>query len=135
MRSILVSNFMRFLTSSSWIAAHSQTLRLLALSLSYAASLLIFQQGLLVKRQVLPQRSACCSSDSVVAFNTKHKHCWLPPRFNKTILLIVDALRYDFIFPYDNYKGRLHPLPNSRYHRQMVRDKLGDCCKFILIVI
>src|SRR5688500_7835090 len=111
---------MRFLTSSSWIAAHSQTLRLLALSLSYAASLLIFQQGLLVKRQVLPQRSAC-SSD--LAFNTK-KHCWLPPRFNKTVLLIVDALRYDFIFPYDNYKGRLHPLPNSRYHRQMVRGKL-----------
>jgi hypothetical protein len=99
---------------ASWIA-RSQALRVVALSLSYAISLLIFQRGLLVKRQVLPHKSSCL--DSVISLPPDI--CWLPPRYNKTILLIIDALRYDFIYPYENEKKK--KLPLNPYHQgQMV---------------
>ncbi|KAH7723895.1 Protein C27A12.9 [Aphelenchoides avenae] len=52
-------------------------------------------------------RSAC---SDVLA----HPHCWIRPQFNRSIWLIIDALRFDFIAP--PAKGA---PPNTFYHGQM----------------
>jgi len=103
----------------TFLFTHFQ-ISILALSLSYAISLLIFQHGLLIKRQVLPQKSSC--SDAGVVNSGK---CWLSPRYNKTIMLVIDALRYDFIYPYENDDNdeqcNLNKQQSSNYfHGQMV---------------
>jgi hypothetical protein len=105
-----------------WIARF-QISRILALSLSYAISLLIFQHGLLIKRQVLPQKSSCSDAGVVNSGN-----CWLSPRYNKTIMLVIDALRYDFIYPYENDDKKMkgdqcnwnNQQSSSYFHGQMV---------------
>ncbi|KAL3125906.1 hypothetical protein niasHT_009435 [Heterodera trifolii] len=85
---------------SSSAISKSLILRLLALTLSYSVSLLIFQRGLLVKRHILPHRSSC---EDIVA--REPRQCWTEARFSKVILLIVDALRFDFILPSNGLKN------------------------------
>ncbi|KAI1709253.1 type I phosphodiesterase / nucleotide pyrophosphatase domain-containing protein [Ditylenchus destructor] len=78
------------------------------LIIGYTVSLLVFQQGFLLKRNVLPNRSSC--ADVVTA---DRENCWIPAQFNKSIWLVIDALRYDFIEP---HKYANNPQPESRYY-------------------
>lgn len=110
---------------------------LLFLTVGYVLSLLIYQKGFLQKRHVLPGRSslrrAVCicttSGRSACSDVLAHPHCWIRPQFNRSIWLIIDALRYsrsrsclalqpifrfDFIAP--PAKGA---PPNTFYHGQM----------------
>uniref|UniRef100_A0A914D243 GPI ethanolamine phosphate transferase 3 n=1 Tax=Acrobeloides nanus TaxID=290746 RepID=A0A914D243_9BILA len=66
--------------------------KLLLLTISYLLSLLIFQRGLLLKRQVLRQQSNCTDVHANPA-------CWIQHRYNRSIWLVIDALRYDFVAP------------------------------------
>jgi hypothetical protein len=97
----------------SLISSQYVLFRFIALSLSYTISLIIFQKGLLVKRLVIPSKSFC--------LDTNLENCWIKPRYNKSIILIIDALRYDFIFPYENCINlqRLHGEENF-YRGKMV---------------
>jgi phosphatidylinositol glycan class O len=51
-----------------------------------------FTSGFLLSRKVLPNISQC--SDEI--------NSCLPPKFDKTILLVIDALRFDFAIPINN---------------------------------
>uniref|UniRef100_A0A915DFZ1 GPI ethanolamine phosphate transferase 3 n=1 Tax=Ditylenchus dipsaci TaxID=166011 RepID=A0A915DFZ1_9BILA len=64
---------------------------------------------ILLKRSILDGRSTC---SDVVTYD-KHS-CWLPAKFNRTIWLIVDALRYDFVDP-SSKDGATNPF----HHHQM----------------
>uniref|UniRef100_A0AC35G7X6 GPI ethanolamine phosphate transferase 3 n=1 Tax=Panagrolaimus sp. PS1159 TaxID=55785 RepID=A0AC35G7X6_9BILA len=71
--------------------------RICLISTAFITALLIFQKGFLLKRQVLPNKSQC---SDVIA----NPFCWSKPSYNKTIWLIIDALRHDFILPIDSTK-------------------------------
>lgn len=63
---------------------------LICVILGYFVALLIYQGGLLLKRRVVPIRSTC--SDVVISSPTS---CWMPARFNRTVILVIDALRFN----------------------------------------
>uniref|UniRef100_A0A914GSZ2 GPI ethanolamine phosphate transferase 3 n=1 Tax=Globodera rostochiensis TaxID=31243 RepID=A0A914GSZ2_GLORO len=69
-------------------------------------------RGLLVKRHVLSHRSSCGDVDA------NDPQCWTSAHFNKTILLIIDALRFDFVFPAHNGIERMDS-PSKYYIGQM----------------
>lgn len=68
-------------------------INIVLLCLSYLTSLLLFQYGFLLKRTEIPKRSEC--TDVSV---TRHS-CWLPARYHRAVVVIIDALRYDFAAP------------------------------------
>ncbi|XP_028411816.1 GPI ethanolamine phosphate transferase 3-like [Dendronephthya gigantea] len=63
----------------------------------------IFTRGFLLKRVVVPQNSKC--SDVISNSTFFHAHdvfqefgsCWRTARFKKAVLIVIDALRYDFM--------------------------------------
>lgn len=89
-------------SNSSWL---SSALRLHALSIDAVAllavfvvlllhlgALSLFTRGFLLKRTTLEPRNECdLASDT----------CIVHPKFNRAVILLVDALRYDFLFPVD----------------------------------
>ncbi|KAI5952929.1 GPI13 [Candida theae] len=58
-----------------------------------------FTRGFLLSRDVLPNIATCDEFGSCV-----------PPRFNKTVILVIDALRFDFTIPVD---GSAEPYHNN----------------------
>ncbi|EMG50615.1 GPI13 GPI ethanolamine phosphate transferase 3 [Candida maltosa Xu316] len=56
-----------------------------------------FTQGFLLSRNVLPDISTCQDQNGCV-----------PPRFDKAILLVIDALRFDFVIPVPDSKEYYH---------------------------
>ncbi|VDO88936.1 unnamed protein product [Heligmosomoides polygyrus] len=75
-------------------------MRLLLLSLSFVFSLIIFQSGFLLKRKELHMRSKC--SDAKLL----HSECWMQRQYKKVVVMLVDALRYDFMVPVVEHGSR-----------------------------
>lgn len=65
-------------------------LNLALLCLSYISSLLLFQCGFLLKRMEVHRKSEC--SDVSITRTS----CWLPSRYRRAVIILIDALRYDF---------------------------------------
>lgn len=63
----------------------------------------IFTQGFLLSRQVLPNISHC-EVDSL----SETSPCLQRPIFQKAIILVIDALRYDFTIPIEGSKKYYH---------------------------
>uniref|UniRef100_A0A0N4VFJ6 GPI ethanolamine phosphate transferase 3 n=1 Tax=Enterobius vermicularis TaxID=51028 RepID=A0A0N4VFJ6_ENTVE len=78
-------------------------LNLLLICLSFFAALVLFQCGFLLKRHEISSRSNC----SDVSYT--RGACWLPAQYKRAILIVIDALRYDFAAPphYSQYSGHL----------------------------
>ncbi|VDN30202.1 unnamed protein product [Gongylonema pulchrum] len=80
------------------------------LGISLAISLLLFQRGFLLKRVELSSRSSC----SDVA--TPRGACWLPAQYDRAVIILIDALRHDFILPPTDlnntaaYLGHMHTI-------------------------
>lgn len=76
------------------------------LTLAHAAAIVVFSKGFLLNRVELPQRSSC--SDYASGWRmaesgkgdatTSSGSCVTAP-FDRTVLLVLDALRYDFVLP------------------------------------
>lgn len=79
------------LTERGHLQAHF--VNIVLLSLCFIIALLLFQHGFLLKRHEVQTRSSC--SDVTVTRSA----CWLPARYQRAIILLVDALRYDFVAP------------------------------------
>ncbi|CAI9631151.1 unnamed protein product [Alternaria burnsii] len=64
----------------------------------------LFTSGFLLTRLVLDHKSECALPpiDSANAYTAgdAEKGCWHPKTFNKAVVIIVDALRYDFTVPF-----------------------------------
>lgn len=70
----------------------------------YIIGIYIFTQGFLLNRLVVPKTSTC--NDSLAFSTLLNTHgekvaninsCWRPARFKKAVLVVIDALRYDFM--------------------------------------
>lgn len=82
-----------------------------------------FTQGFLLSRQVLPDIATCSDEQCV------------PPKFDKTVMIVIDALRFDFVIPVDEDKADpyyhnnfpiLHELMNKQPDNALLFKFLAD---------
>lgn len=59
----------------------------------HIGSLVLFSRGFLLSRTTLEKRNSCEPAQA--------DDCTLPPKFDRAIILLVDALRFDFLLPID----------------------------------
>lgn len=87
----------------------------------HAAALYLFTSGFLLTRTEVKGVSECgftkaeytspppsgASAQTLLSWSEQHsQQCSLPPAFDRTLFLIIDALRYDFIAPIDDSLGQ-----------------------------
>lgn len=67
----------------------------------YFLGCLIFTKGFLLKRNVIAKNSSCKVDFARSSDGTDHggEGCWVHRRFNKAVIVVIDALRFDFIAP------------------------------------
>ncbi|KAF4554032.1 Type I phosphodiesterase / nucleotide pyrophosphatase-like protein 2 [Elsinoe fawcettii] len=80
----------------------------------------LFLSGFLLTRLVLDDKSECAVppialSDKYEAGSVE-RGCWHPKRFDKAVVVIVDALRYDFTVPFRASAGQPDP---RQYHNAL----------------
>ncbi|EPQ61924.1 Bgt-5314 [Blumeria graminis f. sp. tritici] len=88
-----------FIHEWNWLAGF-----FLWLMIIHGCGLYFFSQGYLLTRLVLPQKSECSSPpialpQSFKGVSTYGAGCWHPKSFEKAIIIVIDALRYDFTVP------------------------------------
>ncbi|KAF8477072.1 hypothetical protein BDZ91DRAFT_708621 [Kalaharituber pfeilii] len=86
------------------------------ISAIHGIGLYLFTRGFLLTRLVLEQQSQCDVSPLVDGPTVPQTDgCWHPPTFDKAVIIIIDALRFDFTVPYvphDN-TSRPHDFHNA----------------------
>ncbi|GMT28146.1 hypothetical protein PFISCL1PPCAC_19443 [Pristionchus fissidentatus] len=78
-------------SSSSSSSTIYPTLNLFLIIIVSITALFLFQSGFLLKRVQLREKSTC--SDVSLSPSS----CWIPRSFDRVILIVIDALRYDFV--------------------------------------
>lgn len=89
-------------------------LALLAVAVS-ACGICIFSCGFLLQRRIIERRSNCTD----VLYRSAggplpEASCWYPPRFNKAVILLVDALKHEFAMygpPWDESERYRNKMP------------------------
>ena len=72
----------------------------------FGLTVFLFQRGFLLSREVLADKTECVTK-------TKNDSCYAVPReYSKAIVLIIDALRYDFA-AYDKNLSLIKPYQNA----------------------
>src|SRR5277367_4824707 len=68
----------------------------------HISGIYFFTRGFLLTRLVLDAKSNCSSPPvlSHTPSSQQHSQCWYPQQFKKAIIVLIDALRYDFTVPY-----------------------------------
>ncbi|EAW08698.1 mannose-ethanolamine phosphotransferase GPI13 [Aspergillus clavatus NRRL 1] len=70
----------------------------------HVAGIFFFTKGFLLTRMVLENKSTCdvlpFDDSSVSSARKGNKGCWHDKSFDKAIVIIIDALRYDFTVPF-----------------------------------
>ncbi|GBG24978.1 GPI ethanolamine phosphate transferase 2 [Hondaea fermentalgiana] len=90
------------------------------------AGLLLFNEGFFLTRVELPHKSSCAEpprdnahaatkSNSEKRTASTHGGCWTRPRFKRAVVLVIDALRYDFAAwdPDAEYRDAQRPFENK----------------------
>ncbi|TPX15550.1 uncharacterized protein E0L32_004248 [Thyridium curvatum] len=69
----------------------------------HAAGLVFFTSGFLLTRLVLDEKSSCAApplqDPSLSGLGTVESGCWHPKTFDRAVVVLIDALRYDFTVP------------------------------------
>ncbi|KAK2591812.1 mannose-ethanolamine phosphotransferase gpi13 [Conoideocrella luteorostrata] len=76
------------------------------LLLVHAVGIWLFTSGFLLSRLVLEDRSNCTMPpiESKLAPLNIDRGCWHPKTFDRAVVIVIDALRYDFTVPQDPTK-------------------------------
>jgi phosphatidylinositol glycan class O len=56
-----------------------------------------FYQGFLLIRYEVPNKSQCDDPPFQFTVEANHSGCWYPATFKKAVIILVDALRFDFV--------------------------------------
>ncbi|KAL5118769.1 mannose-ethanolamine phosphotransferase gpi13 [Pleosporales sp. CAS-2024a] len=87
----------------------------------HIAGVYLFTSGFLLTRLVLDDKSECAVPPIVAArayaSGDAQKGCWHPKTFDKAVVIIVDALRYDFTVPFNAQFQPTH-LPAAAAHEE-----------------
>ena len=81
------------------------------ISLLHVAGIYFFTRGFLLTRLVLDHKSECTSAPLTIPGHQQGSYvngCWYPRSFDKAVIIIIDALRYDFTVPYDAKPSHFH---------------------------
>lgn len=79
--------------------------------LLHAIGIYFFTKGFLLTRLVLDHKSKCSSPPlDTTHVGSSNEGCWHPKQFDQAIIIIIDALRYDFTVP---YKGEAQAYHNT----------------------
>lgn len=91
-------------------------------------ALLFFTKGFLLSRPVLENRSECGTlpfdfNALDLANDSSSSSCWTSKSFDRAVIVVIDALRFDFVMPKDatvanNDQNYLHALPFLYEHSQ-----------------
>lgn len=78
------------------------------ITIIHAIGIFLFTRGFLLTRLVLEQQSECETSPIEGAVNSladltfrRENGCWHPKTFDKAVIVVIDALRFDFTIPYE----------------------------------
>jgi phosphatidylinositol glycan class O len=86
---------------------------LISYRILHVLGIYLFTSGFLLTRLVLEHKSECAvppiSSASTYTPGSPETGCWHPKSFEKAIVIIIDALRYDFTIPF-------HPEEPQKAH-------------------
>ncbi|KAJ9603399.1 mannose-ethanolamine phosphotransferase gpi13 [Cladophialophora chaetospira] len=74
------------------------TILLLWLTIVHIIGILFFAKGFLLARLVLDNKSEC-GVDPYGQPSAEFDGCWHPKTFDRAVIIIIDALRYDFTIP------------------------------------
>ncbi|KAF2154898.1 hypothetical protein K461DRAFT_222289 [Myriangium duriaei CBS 260.36] len=78
-----------------------------------AAGIYLFLGGFLLTRLVLDDKSECASPPITLSDKyspgSVERGCWHPKTFDKAVVILIDALRYDFTVPFE--ASSQHPKP------------------------
>ncbi|RKF62132.1 GPI ethanolamine phosphate transferase 3 [Erysiphe neolycopersici] len=80
----------------------------------HAIGIYFFTKGFLLTRLVLKDKSSCeaqlnISNGPFKGMSTYNAGCWHPKSYEKAVIIVVDALRYDFTVPYaGNHQSFFH---------------------------
>ncbi|KAK3068358.1 mannose-ethanolamine phosphotransferase gpi13 [Teratosphaeriaceae sp. CCFEE 6253] len=97
-----------------WKAQHALVVAFfLLLFVFHALGIYLFCSGFLLSRLVLPDRSQCniLPTDVQQGYvpGSINNGCWHPKSFDKAVVILVDALRYDFTVPFQPRPGDEQP--------------------------
>jgi len=92
----------------------------------YTASLLIFAKGFLLKRVVVDKNSSCIVDFSLKSDQHGKEGCWMHSRFSKAIIVIIDALRFDFIAYDPNLEKDVYYKNKLPIFRKLLVTKPGN---------
>ena len=70
-----------------------------------------FTRGFLLTRLVLDHKSECSAAPITIPNHRQGSYaegCWYPKQFSKAVIVIVDALRYDFTVPFKDNPRHFH---------------------------
>ncbi|KAI9885489.1 MAG: hypothetical protein M1823_002718 [Watsoniomyces obsoletus] len=103
-------------------AAHARLLGILTwVFFLHITGIYLFTKGFLLTRLVLDHQSTCDGIPEKLpknALDERDTRCWHPRSFEKAVVIIIDALRYDFTIPFKksedirtpHYRNGLHVL-------------------------
>ena len=80
-------------------------------SLLHSLGIYFFTKGFLLTRLVLDEKSQCASPPIQTpnhALGSQDNGCWHPKSFDKAVIIIIDALRYDFTVPFQSDPHHFH---------------------------
>ena len=80
--------------------------------------LILFNQGYFLSREELPLHSTCQDFPLQNKSTSKHSNpekpkCWTEPKYDKIVIILIDALRYDFTLYNDSKKDDALPYENK----------------------
>ncbi|GFN13174.1 hypothetical protein AtubIFM55763_010459 [Aspergillus tubingensis] len=120
-------------TTSRW----HHPLFFLYILLLHTTGLYLFTKGFLLTRQTLDLKSNCSHPPIPITTTNTTTTCWTPPTFTKAIILLIDALRYDFTIPsttstttnnktYHNALTTLHTTALTTPHNALLYPFIAD---------
>lgn len=82
-------------------------------SFIHLSGIYFFTKGFLLSRLVLEDKSACAQPPLPLRrtfpnAGTPEAGCWHPKTFSKAVVIVIDALRYDFTTPYNGTEQAFH---------------------------
>ncbi|KAF8925086.1 hypothetical protein EDD21DRAFT_367183 [Dissophora ornata] len=85
---------------------------LLWVFLIHVGAIYLFTRGFLLSRSVLDSKSECNNTNVDESLFNHHgsgrgqQECWYPQQYKKAVVIVIDALRFDFVVPH-------HDLPDG----------------------
>ncbi|KAG5980924.1 hypothetical protein E4U55_003481 [Claviceps digitariae] len=103
------------------------------LLVTHAVGLWLFTSGFLLTRLVLEDTSSCTAPpiESKLAPLSIDKGCWHPKTFDRAVVIVIDALRYDFTVPQGQGQGQQAGSTEEHEHEHQHQHEFHNAFPFM----